>query len=194
MRTPRIRAFGRCASSPRRRTPGSRFETRRSEQGSRARATTCRSSTSSSTRRTTTRRSSDAIKKQTAIGVFNCDCFGYGLATKTEIGHSPGDVEAALESQRAARLVRRILMSSYYINLGLLKLVGSRFPLSLETMRVSHNDGAQNVACTRLALEVTFNEYSPQYLAELLEKIVFSARRSEGGELLYSVTLDFPSP
>lgn len=141
---------------------------------------------------------SDVIKRQTAVSLYNIDCLGYGISTGSESGHTPGDMAAALESQRAARLVRNILMSSYYTNLGMLKTVGQRFPVSLQALEWPDELRARfalsNVRVTRFVLAVTFTETSPQYEPQPLETVGFTVKRSPDGRVLANVAFDLTTP
>jgi hypothetical protein len=64
-------------------------------------------------------RSSDTVERQKATVVYNIDCYGYGVSSDGDVDHDAGDARAALEAQRAMRLVRKILMAGSYIYLGL---------------------------------------------------------------------------
>jgi hypothetical protein len=134
---------------------------------------------------------SNLIDRQKYVGIFNVDCYGYGCSTGTEDGHAPGDAKSAGEAQRAARLVRNILMSSFYMYLDLRGVVGRRWVQGIQTFPAkSDGESVQNVAGARVALHVEFNELSPQFEGELLEMIsVDVTRRSDG--LLY-LTANFP--
>ena len=58
---------------------------------------------------------SNISERQASETVYNIDCYGYGLSQDDgNGGHLPGDREAALEVQKALRLVRNILMAAEY--------------------------------------------------------------------------------
>jgi hypothetical protein len=64
--------------------------------------------------------SSNISSRQKVDSTYNIDIVGYGVSVPDGSGgHIPGDRAAALACQRAARLVRNILMSDKYKNLEL---------------------------------------------------------------------------
>jgi len=58
------------------------------------------------------RGASDVVKIQKFTGIFNIDVYAMGVARNEDSGHTPGDMDSALQAQRALRLVRNILMAS----------------------------------------------------------------------------------
>lgn len=137
------------------------------------------------------KKGSNSVERQQLRGTFNVDCYGYGVSTQTT-GHTPGDEKAALEAQRAARLVRNILMSSHYTYLGALRgVVGSRWVGSITSFKPDiDNRTVQQVAVVRVALEVEFNEFSPQYVAETLELLSVAVTRRDNGQVLLTADYD----
>ena len=136
---------------------------------------------------------SNAFERQKAVAVFNIDCYGYGIsADDGAFGHIPGDRAAALEVQKALRLVRNILMAAEYTYLGMRGLVWKRWPQSV-TIFQPQLDGqtVQHVVGARLALQVEFNEFSPQVVAETLELISIDVVRAEDGEIVLEADYDF---
>jgi hypothetical protein len=129
------------------------------------------------------------------VTIFNIDCYGYGISTGTIEGHDPGDARAALEAQRARRLVRNILMAGTYTYLGFPRREGAvvwrRWLLS-ETAFQPQIDGrqVQHVQAVRLALQVEFSELSPQVPSVTLELISAQVKRTETGQLL--LRADYP--
>lgn len=134
---------------------------------------------------------SNVVERQRATGVFNVDCYGYGSAKDTDDGHMSGDALSALESQRAAKLVRNVLMSAAYTYLDLRGLVARRWVQSIQTFSPKNGSEAiQNVTGTRVALHVDFHEFSPQVEGQLLEAVSVGVLRQSDG-LLY-LTAEFP--
>lgn len=123
--------------------------------------------------------------RQQMIGTFNLDCYGYGVAREDGDGHIAGDHQAAIVSARATRLVRNILMSAQYSYLGLRGIVGKRWPQAITEFQPSLDGRAiQNVMATRIELQVTFNEFSPQFTDfENLGLVSVTVKRQETGEV-----------
>jgi hypothetical protein len=61
---------------------------------------------------------SSHVRGERGLAVIHIDCYGLGIARQEVSGHSPADEEAATNAQRAARLVRNILLSEHYTYLG----------------------------------------------------------------------------
>lgn len=134
-------------------------------------------------------RASNVVGKQSVSVTYNIDCYGQGVARETDAGHDPGDEAAAFESQRALRLVRRILMSSYYTYLGMRGVVGKRFPTSIEAfVPPTDAQNAVKVQAVRLKLVVDMIETSPQYEGDSLEILNVEVRRAGTGEVLINAT------
>lgn len=137
--------------------------------------------------------SSNTFERQKAVGIFNIDCYGYGIsADDGGSGHTPGDKAAALEVQKALRLCRNILMAAEYAYLGMRGLVWKRWPQSV-TVFQPQQDGqtVQRVIGARLALQVEFNEFSPQVAGEDLEFISIDVIRAEDGEIVLEADYDY---
>jgi len=124
---------------------------------------------------------SNTVRNQHATATYNIDCYGYAKSESDPGGgHKPGDREAALVSQRAARLCRNILMAGHYTYLGMRGVVWKRFPRSIETFQVPiDNRNAIKVVDTRLALLVQFSEFSPQVEPVELELLSVTVRFEE---------------
>ena len=137
---------------------------------------------------------SDIVRRQLCSGVFNIDCYGYGVSSdEPGSGHNPGDKMAAFEAQRAIRLVRNILMADLYCVLDLLKLVSLRWPESINIFppqQESYN--GINVVGARMQFRVEFNEFSPQQTPSFLETVHVDLKRSETGQILASMQYDYP--
>lgn len=111
------------------------------------------------------------VGQQRVTTTFHLDCFGYGVSTESAGGHIAGDKAAAFEAQRAARLVRTIVMAAEYLYLANPAIVSRRFIDSVTHYKPQASAGAAafNVAAARLELSVTYTEHSPQHAGEPLE-------------------------
>lgn len=137
----------------------------------------------------------DPVRRQQHVAVYNFDFYGFGVSSDEAVGHTPGDREAAFEVQRAIRLGRNILMAAVNLKLQLdpeLVGVGLRWPQSIISFQPQLDKAsAQQVAGARLALEVTFNEFSPQITPETLELVSVDVKRTEDGMIVLEA--DYPS-
>lgn len=128
----------------------------------------------------------NTVERQAHDGVYNIDCYGVGFSRDNPGGgHILGDQEAALEAQRAVRLVRNILMAADYTYLGLRGTVWRRWPQSINVFQ-PQIDGApvSHVVGARIALRAEFNEFSPQVTPETLEGVTVDVERTEDGEIV----------
>ena len=139
--------------------------------------------------------SSNVVERQKATVVYNVDVYGYGLSEDDPTGgHVAGDELAAFEAQRAARLVRRILMAATYTYLGLRGTVWRRWPTSMSFFQPQIDARpVAHVQAARIAFQVEMNEFSPQVHGEPLEALVATVKRSPTGEI-YFVAEYPPSP
>ena len=137
---------------------------------------------------------SNVVERQKAVGVFNIDCYGRGITSNVKgDGHVPGDKDAALEVQRALRLVRNILMAAEYTYLDLRGLVWQRWSQSTTVFQPQEGSTAvQNIGGARLELAVTFNEFSPQVVPETLELLSVDVKRIEDGEIVVESDYAYP--
>jgi hypothetical protein len=139
------------------------------------------------------RRSGNVVESQETEAIYNIDCYGLGIGEETLAGHLAADEAAAVESHRAARLVRNILMAGEYTYLGLRALVSERWvdrrvsfppPKDVQT--------AQRIGVTRLVLRVKFVEFAPQYQPVNAELLHIELKRDTDGRVLsvleYAVT------
>lgn len=135
--------------------------------------------------------SSNTVERQMATGLYHIDCYGYGISTANSDdygGHQPGDEKAALEAQRAIRLVRNILMAGAYTYLGpaFRNIVGRRWPQQIQMFQPTLDGKAHpHVVAARLALAVNFNELSPQVAGQTIELISATVKRRETGEIYF---------
>jgi len=129
---------------------------------------------------------------QRCTGIYNIDCYGFGVSVDTDDGHDPGDEKAAKEAHRAFRLVREMLMSGYYKYLRLRGLVGKRSIQSVtEFQPVIDSRPIQRVMGVRITLAVDFIETSQQFEGESMDLLSVSVVEAPNGEILF--TADFPS-
>jgi hypothetical protein len=128
----------------------------------------------------------NVVERQAHDAVYNVDCYGVGFSGDNPGGgHFLGDKEAALETQRAIRLVRNILMAAEYTYLGLRGTVWMRWPQSITVFQPQIDGGpVAHVMGARIALRTTFNEFSPQVTPTTLDKIVVDTKRTEDGQIV----------
>lgn len=133
----------------------------------------------------------NVVESQKAVCVINVDCYGYGISEDDGAdGHIPGDERAALDAQRAVRLVRNIVMSAPYVYLGLARgTVWRRWVQTITAFQPQNgSEAVQNVSGVRLALQVEFSEFAPQIDGVPLASIALTTRRSATGEIYFSAT------
>lgn len=139
---------------------------------------------------------SNVVERQKCEATFNIDCYGAAASVddgNPAGGHQPADLQAALEAQRAVRLARNIIMAGAYTYLGLRGLVWKRFPQTISMFQPQiDNRAVQRVVGARLALQVHFNEFSPQYAGVELETLMIEVLRKETGQLL--LRAEYPTP
>jgi hypothetical protein len=101
-----------------------------------------------------------------------------------------GDILAALDVQRVARLVRNILMAGIYRRL-IPGVVTARSIQSITMFQPNINDRpAQHCVGARLVYACTVNEYSPQYDGPELELVSGAATRGEDGVVLFDADFE----
>lgn len=139
-------------------------------------------------------RASNTVERQKATGIYHIDCYGYGVSEDDgATGHIPGDARAALEAQRAVRLVRRILMAATYSYLGMRGTVWRRWIQSVNIFRPTLDGNVvQQIVAARIAVQVEFNEFSPQVQGEPLELVSGAVLRKETGEIYFEADYAFP--
>lgn len=134
------------------------------------------------------------METQKTTGVYNIDCYGLGISADVPGGGQiAGDKRAALEVQRALRLVRNILMAAEYTYLQLPRgVVWRRWITSVNTFQPQiDNQAAQNVVGARLALQVIFAETSPQIVPVELELLATEVQSAANGEILATALFDY---
>jgi hypothetical protein len=130
---------------------------------------------------------SNTVDRQKGNGLFNVDIYGFAISTATEGGHDPSDKAAALEAQRAARLVRNILMAGVNTYLQLRGTVWRRWIQNIETFQPQINQqNAQQIVGARITFGVEFSEFSPQITPQNLDEVGIKIKRALDG----AVTLE----
>ena len=138
----------------------------------------------------------NTVERQAHEATYNIDCYGVGYSRDIPAGgHVLGDQEAALEAQRALRLVRNILMAGTYTYLGFTRkngFFGRRWSQSI-TVFQPQIDGrpVQHIVGARFALRCKFNEFSPQVTAGTLEIVSVDVKRTEDGEIVLEADYDY---
>jgi hypothetical protein len=136
---------------------------------------------------------SNTIERQKTDGIFNIDCYGFGISSDLSgQGHEPGDQLAAFEVQKAVRLVRNILMAGINTHLQMQGLVWSRWPDSITIFQPSFDaTELQKVVGARLVFRVTFNEFSPQVQESTLDYLAVDIKRNSDGQILAEADFDY---
>lgn len=137
---------------------------------------------------------SDVVERQTHVGVFNIDIYGWAMSQSVgPSGQLPGDLGASQNAERGARFVRNFLMSAQNTYLQLRNdpstplgpAVGQRFPQSLEKFQVDLGErSAHQILGIRFALQVTFSEFSPQEVSVPLAQVNVDIHRDSDGLLI----------
>lgn len=134
----------------------------------------------------------NVVEKQEHVAIYNIDCYGLGVSEADGAGHKPGDREAALEAQRALKLVRNILMAAVNTYLQLQGTVGQRWIQSITVFQPQiEGRTVQNVVGVRIALKVRLEELSPQVTPVTLETLTVEVKRTEDGEVVLNAEYDF---
>lgn len=132
---------------------------------------------------------SDTVERQMYSGIFNIDCYSYGISSETLDGHTSGDEDGAKQVHRVIRLVRNILMAGEYTYLGLPRrdkqFVWGRMVQTVNVFQPAADDATiQNIIGARIVFRVNFNELSPQVEPQTLEILSAQVIRAETGEIL----------
>jgi hypothetical protein len=134
---------------------------------------------------------SDPSGRQQATAVYNLDIYGYGVATRTAVGHDSGEMLAQLEVHRAYRLIRNTLMADINEQLQMIGTVADRW-LSFKMGELSRSEHdthpVERVGFGRAVLEVTFLEYTPEYQGVILDNVAGTVKRTETGEIYFKTT------
>lgn len=141
----------------------------------------------------------DTIERQAAEGKISIDCYGLGQAQDVSGGgYAPGDRDAVAEAQRCVRLVRNILMAAQNAWLQLRATdvgptgpaVWQRWVSGRQFFEPDLQGSALSVVGFQLVLDVTFNEYAPQFVGQPLEYISVGITRNEDGAVLGGADFD----
>lgn len=134
---------------------------------------------------------SDVVERQTYEGQYVIDVIANGQSRPDgESGQITGDRDAAIKAQRAARLVRNILMAGQNTYLQLRPLVGSRMITGIRMMGPPKDLNVLDVIACRLTLAVTFSEYSPQVQPVDLDLVSLTVN-NETGQLILAADYDY---
>jgi len=139
---------------------------------------------------------SNLVERQKGVGIFNIDVYAIGITESDGVGHKPGDREASFEAQRAIRLIRNILMAAENMYLQLTRQTAwDRMPQSITLFQPTIGEQpVQNVMGARLALSVSYNEFSPQVNGEIMELLSVDIKRAEDGQLVAEADYSYPLP
>jgi hypothetical protein len=107
---------------------------------------------------------------------FIIDCIACG----NDGGETWNEKIAAARAWKAARVIRRILMSDQYIYLGLRGTVGARNITSIETGIPENGGDALTVVTARITLEVQFMECAIGTTGPIIEEIDYTVDPSSG--------------
>jgi hypothetical protein len=137
---------------------------------------------------------SNVVERQTAEGVFNIDIYGYGKASEDGTGQLVSDKQAALEANRAIRLIRNILMAAENTYLQLPRgTAWDRMPQSITVFQPEIDSRpVQNIRAARFVLNVTYNEFSPQVAGDNLEYLAVDIKRAEDGSIIAEADYQYP--
>lgn len=134
----------------------------------------------------------DVFKTQKATVIYNIDVYAVGVSASDGAGHTAGDQTAAENAQRAVRLVRNILMASPNAYLQLQGTVTKRWPQSINYFQPAQEDRPlPHIMGGRFALQVTFDETSPQYDGVTSIGIEIDIQRAEDGMVIAEA--DYPA-
>lgn len=143
------------------------------------------------------------VRGERGTAVIHIDCYGLGISERdiSAGGHKPGDREAALNCQRAARLVRNILRSEHYTYLGSPQerqspgnqwCFGRRFrSLQMFQPEIDRNT-TQSVVGARLTLEAEVKIQVPEVQGQTINFVHVEVQRDTDGKIL--VQGDYESP
>jgi len=140
-------------------------------------------------------RASGTVQEQTMIGTFNIDVIGFANSRANGAGHISGDEAAARVAARGVKLVRNMIMAGQYTYLDLRPIVGQRMPQQIEAFQPQFNTNAfEQAVGFRLALEVRYSEFSPQFEPDILDELSVTLQRAEDGHIYAVLEYDFTNP
>ena len=114
--------------------------------------------------------------QQKMKAVFFIDCIAFG----NDAGEGWDKKAAAVRAWKAARIVRRIVMSDQYVYLGMRGTVGSRNVVSMEAAVPENGGDAVTTVLVRITLEIEYLECAESTIGEILEGIDFDIDMSNG--------------
>lgn len=138
-------------------------------------------------------KASNVVNKKAVDGIYNIDCYGYGISTETMEGHLPSDKASALESQRIACLIRNIIDSNVNVWLDMKGVVSQRKTMGISMFQPQRINGEpmEHVVGARLRLEVRHVEYAVQMAPEEISEISINVRRKGTGEIYINSMYDY---
>lgn len=138
-------------------------------------------------------KASNVSERQKVEAIYNIDCYGFGQSANLVAGgHTKGDVQAATEVHRAARLVRNILMAAEYTYLDLQGTVWSRWLQNITSFQPQIDAlHVHKIHGLRLVFNVIFNELSPQITPETLEIMANTVKSAESGEIILVANYEY---
>jgi hypothetical protein len=107
---------------------------------------------------------------------FIIDCIAFG----NDAGEERDDCAAAARAWKAARVIRRILMSEQYLYLGLRGVIGGRLIKSIETGVPENGGAAFTIITARITLDVQFIEQAIGTTGPIIEEIHFTVEPESG--------------
>jgi hypothetical protein len=113
---------------------------------------------------------------------FIIDCIAFGADGSDDWNEKA----AAIRAWKAARVIRRILMSEQYTYLGLRGIVGGRVITSIETGVPENGGDALSVVTARIILEVQFMERAIEISGPIIEAIDFTIEPFTGEVLTHN--------
>jgi hypothetical protein len=136
--------------------------------------------------------SSNVSTRQKFESSYNIDCIGYGKSESDGgDGYIPGDMTAAEEAHRAAKLVRNILMADKYKGLELSDpKVWQRWISQIQSFQPQQQqNNVQHLVGVRITLNVEHNETTQQPDGETIELIDVDIQNDVGGSVVAELNI-----
>lgn len=134
-------------------------------------------------------RSSDLMSKQNATATYRIEVVASAVSESTSTGHKAGDYEASIACQKAARIVRNILMSAKYTYLAERGKIHKRWISSINFLEPASESTVQQLKACIITLLVDYTDVSPQYEGLPLESISVNVKQADTG--LYYITATY---
>lgn len=138
------------------------------------------------------------VTQNQADVVLRIDCYGLGWSKANNSGgHNTGDRMAALEAQRAFKLVRGILLSEHYTYLGSPRkenqwCFGRRITGTAKSYRPDEQLRAGfSAVVMSITLEVRVKEQVPLITGEVIENVLLEVNRDTDGKVYVKADYDF---